>query len=294
MQYLEYLLIALIILSLFLGVFYYLLRKNLIQARNNQKHNKPKEKILVSKSGGFVHIDAKDFLNGEFLENIIGKVNLEENPKTLERCELYIRPYTIGELFTYVQQNKAYSGDSKGLVLNTYQGCITASAMLFDFDIPEYFYLDASNVAVISHIAVYVKQNTPVSISEELELYLENNQDTIESIDEHKEVKSLEQDISLFNKMFADAIEHEYFLSISLLYAKWLESPFIKHFNYEKYKTDINYFKKLVTMYYGTLGVDVPKSYLCFTIPITQYIKQERRYSPTTLKLVKPIYTDLD
>lgn len=268
-------------------------------SRSKQKDNqekkekvyKPNDRFIPGvdhqEEGGLIYLDRDEIMGSEFFGILMDKMPNEETEpaqvKLLHHNVKYLQPYSMTDLFKVIQQLREVDNP---VLQESYKTHVTASAIVYDFVIPKILFNDAVSVQV--SVAAHQRFHLPVSISEEIQRYIREGKcshDTAVLAEEHKEIERFTADITFANVFLSMVFKHESYLTIEHLYNRWLEQPNVNAFNVSFYKESIDHFKKLVTIYFGVMGVDVPKSYICLNAAVCEYITQTRRYDPKRSKL---------
>lgn len=258
-----------------------------------EKVYKPNDKFIpgvdYQEEGGLIYLDRDEIMGSEFFGIMMDKIPDEETEpeqtKLLNHNVKYLQPYSMTDLFKVTQQLREVGVDNPALQ-ESYKAHVTASAIVYDFVIPKILFNDA--VAVQVSVAAHQRYHTPVSISEAMQSYIRDGKcshDTAVLAEEYREIERFTADITFANVFLSMVFKHESYLTIEHLYSRWLEQPNVNAFNVGFYKESIDHFKKLVTIYFGVMGVDVPKSYVCLNAAVCEYITQTRRYDPKRSKL---------
>lgn len=239
------------------------------------------EDIDYIREYGLIDLDRDEILHSDFFKILLKKVpKIEED---IESVKLFydtvkrLQPYSMTDLFKLIKYLKEERSDDPTIVA-TYKTYVTASAIIYDFIIPESLFND--DPVVLSFVAAHMHLHSPVNVFDEVQEYIRNNQAGQDIVEQHKEVTELLKDLSFANIFLEMVFKHEAFLSIDYLYSRWLDQTAVKATNVRFYREDIRYFKKLVTMYFGIMEVDVPKSYLYIDTAVCEHVLQIRRYDP--------------
>ena len=288
---------------LFLGYLFILLclvwyyRKWIYRnANSTQKEDRPKKRTDVLVPGvdyieefGVIDLNKEEIMHSDFFFILLKKVPaLEED---IESSRLFydivkrLQPYSMTDLYKVVEHLRTHPEDSPE-VHRAYKTHITASAILYDFIIPKALFND--DTVVLTYVAAHMRMQSPVNVFDVVQDYIRQEhpgKEGEEIVEEHREIERLLNDMAFANIFLSMVFDHEAYLSIEYLYGRWLEQPSVNAFNKAFYKQDIGNFKKLVTMYFGVMEIDVPKDYLFVNTAISEYILQIRRYDPKVNKI---------
>ncbi len=278
--------LALIIVILIMIVF--LLYKNNLKTSNVENTEvKPSNRLAYYEAGGMVRVDQESLLRSDFFKELLQKVDPDKNQQSLQQIRKHIYPYNTKEMFKIIEILRNSDFDNKEIIDLNYRICVTASSIIFGFTLPAKLY--TTNPVVFIYCALYIQENTSTVFDDSMCYYIEMQSDketAEEVIEHHKEIDNIIKDLDYANIFLVMTVENDHYLSIDYLYTRWLEQPGVKHSNLHFYKESIENFKKLVTIYFGIYGIDVPESYLHFNIAIIDYIKQTKRYSKHKLTSV--------
>jgi hypothetical protein len=198
-----------------------------------------------------------------------------------------IIPYSNSQYYKVLKAIRQADNVKKDTLLKGYQQTVTASAILFDRPIPKALFTD--EMVVLAYIHYYIEYCKPVKYEEQLQNYIKNEYNSDMENDPasyHAELSRLLPDLDGFNMLVHSTFDFDYMVTIDHLYNSWLEHC-KNSVNLFLYKSDIEHFKKLVTIYYGVMQLDTPINYLHFTPAIADYVLQLNRYHPSNhLQLV--------
>lgn len=243
--------------------------------------------LHYTEDSGLVDFDREIITGSDLFGIMVDKILDKDSPLHDDQlfCDTVrrLQPYTMAHLFKVVQNLREDTQYTPGAIAS-YKGLITASAIVYDFVIPKSLF--NSDTVALTYVAAHFEMHRPVSVFDEVQKHIRDSSHhystTSEGIvEQHKQITRLLEDLSFANVFLEMTFKYESFLSIDYLYRRWLEQPAVNTFNMPLYKQDIKLFKKLVTMYFGVLEVDVPKDYLYIDTAVCEYILQIRRYDPS-------------
>lgn len=236
---------------------------------------------------GVVTLDTDELLDSKLYKRITGEFKPEDYPGMVNLMKQCILPYNTSQYYKVLKGIRYSDNINKETTLKGYQQTITASAILFNRPIPKSLFTD--EMVVLAYVHFYIQYCTPVSYDDQLQSYIKNQYNLDMENDPasyHTELNNLIKDLDSFNTFIHSTLEYEFMISIDHMYTSWLDTCRSSS-NVFLYKSNIEYFKKLVTIYYGVMGLDTPVNYLHFTPAIADYVLQLNRYHPSNhLQLV--------
>lgn len=259
------------------------------EVSKRKQNEKLTEGVDYVDESGVIDLNRDEILHSDFFRILLNKVpNLD---KDIEQSKLFydivkrLQPYSMTDLYKIVQYLRDNPNESLD-AHRAYKSHVTASAIVYDFIIPKSLFND--DTVVLSYVAAHARLHVPVCIFDEVQNYIRQDHPEKtgeELVEEHKQVERLSNDLKFANVFLSMVFDYESFLSIEYLYGRWLDQPAVNAFNVPMYKKDINSFKKLLTMYFGSMEIDVPKDYIYIDTAVSEYILQIRRYDPKVNKI---------
>ena len=279
----DYLISFLITLAIFTLAYLKIVSK---PKQTKQTDTKP-ARIPYEEVDGIITLDSNELLSSSLYKRITKEFKSSDYPGMVSLVKQCILPYNTSQYYKVLKGIRYSDNVNKETALKGYQHTITASAILFNRPIPKPLFTD--EMVVLAYVHFYIEYCTPVDYEEQLQNYIKNQYNLDMENDPasyHTELNNLIKDLDSFNMFIHSTMEYEFMISIDHMYTSWLDTC-RNSSNVFLYKSNIEYFKKLVTIYYGVLQLDTPVNYLHFTPAIADYVLQLNRYHPSNhLQLV--------
>ena len=279
----DYLISFLITLAIVTLIYLKLVSK---PKQTKQTDTKP-ARIPYEEVDGIITLDSNELLSSILYKRITKEFKSSDYPGMVNLVKQCILPYNTSQYYKVLKGIRNSDNVNKETALKGYQHTITASAILFNRPIPKSLFTD--EMVVLAYVHFYIEYCTPVDYEEQLQIYIKNQYNLDMENDPasyHTELNNLIKDLDSFNMFIHSTLEYEFMISIDHMYTSWLDTC-RNSSNVFLYKSNIEYFKKLVTIYYGVLQLDTPLNYLHFTPAIADYVLQLNRYHPSNhLQLV--------
>ena len=279
----DYLISFLITLAIFTLVYLKIVSK---PKQTKQTDTKP-ARIPYEEVDGIITLDSNELLSSILYKRITKEFKSSDYPGMVNLVKQCILPYNASQYYKVLKGIRNSDNVNKETALKGYQHTITASAILFNRPIPKSLFTD--EMVVLAYVHFYIQYCTPVSYDDQLQSYIKSQYNLDMENDpasHHTELNNLIKDLDSFNMFIHSTLEYEFMISIDHMYTSWLDTC-RNSSNVFLYKSNIEYFKKLVTIYYGVLQLDTPVNYLHFTPAIADYVLQLNRYHPSNhLQLV--------
>lgn len=265
------------------GIYFYIPRSK----SNKKEQNTTYSSIEPTYSNGLLYFDKEKILNSNRFNSIKEEYNVDMLPGMVSMLKDFMIPYNDAEYYKIQKQLREIDEPKRSTVTNCYKQNITASAIIFKRPIPKNMY--SSHISVLVYCSLYIELTQPVSYDEQLQLYTKEEYhkvDPVEIPELHSELQTLINSLDSVNLFISHIVPtYGHYLLVEHIYRNWLITLVDKPVYHGYYSESISNFKKLLTLYYGIMKIDIPASYFEFTPAIVDYILQSKRYSLSKIYL---------
>lgn len=269
-DYLLYLFATLYVLAMFYLLF------------NNYRLNKIQKEIKAINDknvNGFIYLNRETYLNSEYFKCVSNNAELHKLQASVEFLNEFLTYPDIEYQYRILVERHQLNLDEG--VSDVFNDLVSAACILFNKPVHPDIYSQSVGVAINCHL--YLVQTRPVSFMDEMQKYIDNQYEYVDSEDiakSHKDIKYILDHVSAISKLIAE-LYTDYKIHIEYNYLKrmWLRR-IQKHTHvYNYYNGNENNFKILLTLFAGITKTDVPISYLQFNPAVVDYVCRTKRYS---------------